>query len=99
MSIGEKIKKHRKLKGLTLKKLSELSGVSMSYLYSLETNKSKFPSISIVKNISNTLDITIEYLIGSESLDKEKVILNKFKLLSEKDKNRINKILDILLNN
>ena len=43
-------------KGMTLVKLSELSGVSVGYLCHLERGSRKNPSIEIMEKISKALD-------------------------------------------
>lgn len=53
------IKKIREEKGMTLVKLSELSGVSVGYLCHLEKGSRKNPSIGIMEKISNALNKSI----------------------------------------
>lgn len=56
--IGKNIKILREKKGLSKKKLSELSGVSVSYISELENLKKNSPSIDIIDKLANALDIT-----------------------------------------
>jgi len=53
------VKKARKEKGITLVKLSELSGVSVGYLCHLERGSRKNPSIEIMEKISKALNKSI----------------------------------------
>lgn len=53
------IKKVRKEKGLTLLKLSDLSGVSVGYLCHLEKGSRNNPSIEVMEKISEALNKTI----------------------------------------
>ncbi len=53
------IRKIRKEKGMTLVKLSELSGVSVGYLCHLEKGSRKNPSIEIMEKISIALNKSI----------------------------------------
>ena len=53
------IKKIRKEKGLTLVKLSELSGVSVGYLCHLEKGSRSNPSIDVMEQISKSLNKSI----------------------------------------
>lgn len=53
------VKKIREEKGLTLVKLSELSGVSVGYLCHLEKGSRKNPSIEIMEKISRALNKSI----------------------------------------
>lgn len=50
------IKKIRNEKGMTLVKLSELSGVSVGYLCHLERGSRKNPTIEIMEKISKALN-------------------------------------------
>ena len=56
--IGKNIKILREKKGLSKKKLSELSGVSVSYISELENLKKNSPSIDIIDKLANALDVT-----------------------------------------
>lgn len=58
--IGKNIKFFRTKSGLTQKELSEMSGISMSYLSKLESNATiKSVSISALNSIANALDIRL----------------------------------------
>jgi len=54
-----KIKKYRELRGLTLKELSEKSGVSAGYLCHLEKGNRDNPSTEVMENIAIALDKSI----------------------------------------
>lgn len=60
-----KIKEIRTEKGLTQKELSELSGVSSSYIGDLERNE-KEPTISILCRIAKALEVDIKELFTYE---------------------------------
>ena len=53
------IKKVRREKGLTLLKLSSLSGISVGYLCHLEKGSRSNPSIEVMEKISGALNKTI----------------------------------------
>ena len=53
------VKKAREEKGMTLVKLSQLSGVSVGYLCHLEKGSRKNPSIKIMERISKALNKSI----------------------------------------
>ncbi len=53
------IRKIRKQQGMTLLKLSELSGVSAGYLCHLEKGSRKNPSIKMMEKISGALNKSI----------------------------------------
>lgn len=61
--LGEKIRKLRKEKGLTLDKLADLTGSSKSYIWELENKHPPRPSAEKLAKIAEQLDTTIEYLL------------------------------------
>ena len=54
-----RVKEIREEKGLTLLKLSEMSGVSVGYICHLEKGSRKNPSIEIMEKISKALNKSI----------------------------------------
>ena len=56
---NNQVKKIRQEKGITLVKLSEMSGVSIGYLCHLEKGSRKNPSIEIMEKISTALNKSI----------------------------------------
>jgi len=56
---NNQVKKVREEKGITLVKLSEISGVSVGYLCHLEKGTRKNPSIEIMEKISKALNKSI----------------------------------------
>lgn len=56
---NNQVKKVREEKGITLVKLSEMSGVSVGYLCHLEKGSRKNPSIEIMEKISRALNKSI----------------------------------------
>ncbi len=56
--IGGKIRQLRRLKGLSLKELSEKVGCSSAFLSQVETGKAE-PSISMLKRIADALEVNI----------------------------------------
>jgi transcriptional regulator with XRE-family HTH domain len=50
-SVGQQIKETREELGLSIYRLAELSGVSRSYIYYLETGKRKNPTIETLNKI------------------------------------------------
>ena len=54
-----KLKQIRIGKGITLEKLSEMSGISAGYLCHLENGSRNHPSIEVMEKIAKALDKTI----------------------------------------
>lgn len=78
MTLGEIIKQYRKSRDISLRKFSELSGVSHSYIDSLEKNfdhstkKSIAPGIETIKKVASAVGMTLEEIIAC--LDDEQLI-------------------------
>ncbi|MEY8331390.1 helix-turn-helix transcriptional regulator [Lachnospiraceae bacterium 48-33] len=58
MTVGEKIKKYRKEKGLTQKKLGELCGINEANIRKYELGKAN-PKIETIEKIANALNVQI----------------------------------------
>ena len=62
MSLGKKLKQFRKRNGLSLRELSALTNLSISFLSDIEHNRSN-PSISNLKVLSKALNIPMSHLL------------------------------------
>ena len=86
--IGKRIKEVRTEKHLTQEYLANVTGVNVSHISNIETNKVKV-SLTLLVQICNALDITMDYLLEKEYHNPtstiEKELLNTIKDLS-KDK-------------
>ena len=58
MDIGKRLKKYRSQMGLSQKKLSTHTGISQSFISSIESNKQS-PTINTLERICEVLGITI----------------------------------------
>lgn len=58
-------------KGISLNKLSELTGISKSYLSLIERNIQTNPSIDILGKLAETFELEVEDLVRREQEDKE----------------------------
>lgn len=61
-----KLKKIRKEKGMTLQKLSNITGISAGYLCHLENGSRTHPSIEIMEKIAKAMNKTIFEIFFSE---------------------------------
>ncbi|MBO0960674.1 helix-turn-helix domain-containing protein [Neobacillus sp. MM2021_6] len=68
--IGDRVKKFRLEKKMSLSELAEQAGVAKSYLSSLERNLQKNPSIQFLEKIAAVLNLPVEHLIH-EQIDKD----------------------------
>lgn len=74
---GNKLKRMRIEKGISLSKLSEQTGISKSYLSLIERNIQKNPSLDILEKIAKTFDVEVEYLVKREMDDLELIFKGK----------------------
>lgn len=81
-TFGEKLRKLRKEKGLTIRKLGELSGVAHSYLSQVETGKRGIPKVETLEKIAAGLNIpSIDLLVQAGYIDTEEYV----KMKNERD--------------
>lgn len=73
MSIGSRIRSERKSQNLTMKKLSEMADISISYLGDIEKDRSR-PSIERLKDIAKALDRSIAYFIDEDNLGEDESV-------------------------
>lgn len=68
--IGERIKNTREKKGFSLTELAKRADVSKSYLSYIEREVKINPSLQFLSKLANSLDTSVEYLLGEVSKDK-----------------------------
>lgn len=96
------IKLLRRSKNITLYKLSQVTGISRTYLRELENNNVFNPTMKILDKIANALDVTIKdlfYYDNDVNKLKEEMYhrIENFGLDS-KEVYEISQIIDLLLN-
>ncbi|MGG4264115.1 helix-turn-helix domain-containing protein [Peribacillus simplex] len=73
--IGERVKKLREEKKMSMTELADKAGVAKSYLSSLERNLQTNPSIQFLEKISTVLNIPVDALLydapNKENLDTD----------------------------
>jgi len=80
--IGERVKKLRQDKRMSLSELAEQAGVAKSYLSSLERNLQTNPSIQFLEKIAGVLNVPVDHLIH-EQPDKENMDSDWVNLVKE----------------
>lgn len=65
------LKKVRKDKKITQKKLAEISGLSFSMVSKLETGEQSNPSFDTVSKLAKALNVPLYYLYGHNHIDTE----------------------------
>lgn len=58
-----KLKSICELRGIDFETLSKKTGLSVSYLYSLDNGSKVNPTLDILKRLSEALDVPIDFLI------------------------------------
>lgn len=99
--IGSKINEIRLLKNISLSQLSRDTGISKGYLSNIENGIKENPSIDILRKIAAALNVNIgifyEGIFDFIEDDDIKLIMYKSLKLSNQDRKRLLKLIDILL--
>ena len=98
-TLGEKIRKYRQEKGLTLEQLGDMAGASKSYIWELENRNPPRPSAEKVSRIAAALGLTAEFLLDEkrespEASDVDLAFFRKYQDMSTDTKKRLRQILD-----
>lgn len=80
--IGDRVKKLRQDKKMSLSELADQAGVAKSYLSSLERNLQTNPSIQFLEKIAGVLNVPVDHLIH-EQINKEDLDLEWMKIVKE----------------
>lgn len=79
--IGDRVKRLRMEKKMSLSELAEQAGVAKSYLSSLERNLQRNPSIQFLEKIASVLNVPVDHLIheqiSTDDLDNDWIKLAK----------------------
>ena len=81
--LGKRIKELRKIKGFTQEKLSELVGIDSKHLSRVECGIN-FPSLDLLNNIANTLEVEPSVLFQTNHLKDRKTLLSEIKAILNK---------------
>ncbi|MBO5057378.1 MAG: helix-turn-helix transcriptional regulator [Lachnospiraceae bacterium] len=93
--IGQRIKEVRSDKKLTQEYLAEKTGVNVSHISNIETNKVKV-SLTLLVGICNALDVTMDYLLGNEYHNPTSVIEKElFNAIKDMDNAKLETLLRI----
>ena len=100
LSIGKRIQKIRKEKGLTAEKLAEASGITTNYMREIENDR-RTPSVSTLVDVANALEITANELLCDLINKNEEIILNditrKMKGLNHKHLSLISSVVETMI--
>jgi transcriptional regulator with XRE-family HTH domain len=68
-SFGQLLKEARKKKEKTLKEVSQVAGLSLSYISDMEQGRKKAPAIDVVRKIETYLEITDGSLVRAANAE------------------------------
>ena len=98
--LGDRIRKLRTEKGLTLEALAEKVDSSKSYIWEIENKNVSRPSAEKLRLIAIALDTTTVYLLAAEEVDAgneaDRAFFRKYQALEEPAKKRLQRILNAL---
>jgi transcriptional regulator with XRE-family HTH domain len=99
-SLGEKIRRLRKEKDLTLEQLAEQTDSSKGYIWELENRDTLKPSAEKLVKIAVILNVNIEFLLDdSKHTPDDSVLKNaffkKFEKLNQEDQKKFMKIIEV----
>lgn len=98
-SLGEKIRRLRKEKDLTIEQLADQTDSSKGYIWELENRDTRKPSAEKLIKIAAILNVDIEFLLDdSKDTPDDNVLKNtffqKFEKLNQKDQKKFMKIIE-----
>lgn len=98
MDIVAKIDYLRKQNGWSIYKLAEMSNLTQSTLANMFSRHS-IPSITTLSQICSAFNITLAEFFSESDFpcDDEKLLVGKFRKLSQKDRKKIIKIIDVII--
>ncbi len=98
--IGKNVRKYRKQQGLTQEQLAEMSNLSTNYLGAIERGE-KTLTLKTLVGIVDALNITADMLLCDSIKNgyqiKSSMITEKLEKLSASERNKILKMIDIML--
>lgn len=99
--LGEKIRKLRRERKMSLEALASAAGMSKSYLWELENNDDANPTLEKLASIATVLHVTPEYLAHDEQADQpedafDKAFFRNYKTLKPETKQQLLEILKTL---
>jgi transcriptional regulator with XRE-family HTH domain len=100
MTLGEKVRRLRKEKKLTLEQLGQQTDSSKSYIWELENKNPPRPSAEKISKIATVLGVTAEYLVDTRATKPEPDVVDnaffrKYRSMDAATKERIRQMVDV----
>jgi transcriptional regulator with XRE-family HTH domain len=67
MPLGDRIKELRIRKNKSLQEVADAIGASKAHIWELESNRSKNPSLDLLKKLAGYFDTTVAFLIDEQA--------------------------------
>lgn len=83
ITLIKKLKLARRNRGITIRKVSQLSGISASHISRIEKGE-RMPSVSVINKLCDVYGLEIGELLASESALKEREITNTYSAVAVK---------------
>ena len=96
------IRNVRKNRKISLRKLSDMTGISRAYLYDLENNRRFNPTLFILQKIAEVLEVNIKDLFYSlndiDNLEEEMYLRIDEYGIDSKEVLEVSQVIDLLIN-
>ena len=90
MTLGTRLRALRIRRGESLQQVADAIGASKAHIWELETNRSRNPSIDLLRRLAEHFKVSIAHLVGEDAEAQEadfRVFGREFKDLSDEDWN------------
>jgi transcriptional regulator with XRE-family HTH domain len=64
MALGDRIKKYRTSKRLSLQELADMIGASKAHIWELETGRARNPSLDLITKLASCFGVGVADLVG-----------------------------------
>lgn len=95
MDIGKRITELREMRGLTVNKLANLSGVSQSHLRDIELSK-KSPTVETLSYICYALKVSLPDFFAYEHTDISPFLMSAVKCLNKHQQEKLADFIDTI---
>lgn len=99
-TLGDRIRDLRKKKGFTLDELAAKAESSKSYVWELENKDPPRPSGEKLALIAAALDVTTDYLLGTDSEQlgtaEDKAFFRKYQKMDATQKRQVREMLEVI---
>lgn len=97
-AIGVRIEKARKLRGFSLRKLADSTGLSHTQISYIEKGQRSLNGTTLLA-IAKALDLPVDYFVREESFSSREISYRKIKALSEKNQSMIWQMIELQVEN